>query len=72
MELDRQFVVEHLRELGKDEHVEKALQELPEKIDHEKHAQLLEKLGIDPGKLAEKAAEKELGVPGPKPAGQRS
>jgi hypothetical protein len=62
MEIDKQFVVSHLRELGKNEHVEKALQELPEKIDHEKHAAELERFGIDPGKLAEKFAAKELGA----------
>ena len=37
------------------------LYELPNKIDHEQHAQMLQqKFGIDPGKLAEKAIEKEL------------
>jgi hypothetical protein len=37
------------------------MEELPEKIDHEQHAELLQqKFGIDPGKLAEKAVEQEL------------
>jgi hypothetical protein len=49
MEIDRKFVIQHLREAGKNEHVQKALDELPEKIDHEKHAQMLERLGVDPG-----------------------
>jgi len=61
MELDRQFVLDELRKAGKDQHVQQALQELPEKIDHERHAALLEKFGIDPGKLAQRAAERELG-----------
>jgi hypothetical protein len=61
MELDKHEIVDLLRKEGKNEHVEKALQELPEKIDHEQHAQMLQqKFGIDPGKLAEKALEKEL------------
>lgn len=60
MELDKKFVIEELRKEGKDEHVQKALDELPEKIDHEQHAAQLEKLGIDPGKLAEKAVERGL------------
>jgi hypothetical protein len=61
MELDKQDVVDLLREEGKDEHVQKAFQELPEKIDPEQHAQMVEqKFGLDPGKLAEKAIEKEL------------
>jgi hypothetical protein len=34
---------------------------LPDKIDHEQHAQMLQqKFGSDPGQLAEKAIEKEL------------
>ena len=60
MELDKQFVLEELRKAGKDERVQKAVAELPDKIDHEKHAQLLEKFGLDPGKLAQKAAERGL------------
>jgi hypothetical protein len=62
MHLDKQDVVDLLRKEGKDEHVEKALQELPDKIDHEQHAQMLQqKFGIHPGKPAEKAIEKEVG-----------
>ena len=60
MHIDKQFVIDELRKAGKDEHVQKAVQELPEKIDHNEHAQLLEKFGLDPGKLAEKAAERGL------------
>jgi hypothetical protein len=61
MQLDKQEIVDLLRKEGKNEHVQKALQELPDKIDHEKHAQMLQqKFGIDPGKLAAKALEKEL------------
>ena len=55
MEIDKQHVIEFLRKEGKNEHVQKALDELPEKIDHERHAQMLEKYGIDPGDLAAKA-----------------
>jgi hypothetical protein len=60
MQLDRQFVLDELRKAGRNQHVEQALQELPEKIDHDQHAQLLEKFGLDPGKLAEKAAQRGL------------
>ena len=61
MQLDKQFVLEELRKAGKSEQVQKAEQELPEKIDHEVHSDLLTKFGIDPGKLAERALEKGLG-----------
>jgi hypothetical protein len=40
--------------------VQKAIQELPDKIDHEQHAAELKRLGIDPGALAQKAVEKGL------------
>jgi hypothetical protein len=37
------------------------MEELPAKIDHEQHAEILQqRFGLDPGKLAEKAVEKEL------------
>jgi hypothetical protein len=61
MQLDKQEVIDLLRKEGKNEHVQKAMQELPDKIDHEQHAEMLQqKFGIDPGKLAEKALEKEM------------
>jgi hypothetical protein len=61
VQLDKSEVIDLLRKEGKDEHVQKTLQELPDKIDHEQHAQMIQqKFGIDPGKLAEKAMEKEL------------
>jgi hypothetical protein len=56
MNIDKQQVIEFLRKEGKNEHVQKALDELPDKIDHEKHAEMLKKFGIDPGDLAAKAA----------------
>jgi hypothetical protein len=60
MQIDKQFVLDELRKAGQDQHVQKAIQELPEKIDHDRHAALLEKFGLDPGKLAAKAAERGL------------
>ena len=60
MNIDKQLVLDELRKAGKDEHVQRAVQELPDKIDHNEHAALLEKFGLDPGKLAEKAAERGL------------
>jgi hypothetical protein len=60
MELDKQFVIEELKKQGQSQQVQKALDELPEKVDHERHAALLEKFGIDPGQLAEKAAKEGI------------
>ena len=60
MHIDKQFVLDELKKEGQSEKVQQALDELPEKIDHEQHAALLEKFGLDPGKLAEKAAERGI------------
>jgi hypothetical protein len=60
MQLDKEFVLAELRKAGQDQHVQKAIEELPAKIDHEQHAQLLERFGIDPGALAQKAAKRGL------------
>lgn len=60
MHLDKQFVLDELKKEGQSEKVQHALDELPDKIDHEQHAALLEKFGLDPGKLAQKAAERGI------------
>jgi poly-D-alanine transfer protein DltD len=60
MHIDKSFVISELEKQGKSEHVQKALAELPDKVDHEQHAQLLEKFGLDAGKLAADAAQKGL------------
>jgi hypothetical protein len=57
MQLDKRFVLDELEKAGQSAQVQKAVQDLPEKVDHERDAELLMKLGLDPGKLAEKAAE---------------
>jgi len=62
VQLDKSDVIDLIRKEGKNEHVQKALEELPEKIDHEQHAAMIQqKFGIDPGQLAEKSLQKELG-----------
>ena len=60
MHIDKELVLDELRKQGKNEHVQQAIQELPDKIDHNEHAAQLEKLGIDPGELAQKAAQRAL------------
>jgi hypothetical protein len=66
--LDKQFVIDELRKQGQNEHVQKAIEELPDKIDHEQHAALLTKFGIDPGKLVASAVERGIGSPKSAPA----
>jgi poly-D-alanine transfer protein DltD len=60
MHIDKSLIISELEKQGKSEHVQKALAELPDKVDHEEHAQMLQKYGIDPGKLAADAAQKGL------------
>jgi hypothetical protein len=60
MKFDKQFVLDELKKEGDSAKVQQALDELPERVDHEQHAAVLMKLGIDPGKLAEKAAERGI------------
>jgi hypothetical protein len=57
MQFDKQFVLDELKKAGQNEQLQKAVQDLPEKIDHDQHAEMLMKLGLDPGKLAAKAVE---------------
>jgi hypothetical protein len=61
MHIPKDLIVKELEKQGKSDRVQQALQELPDKIDHEEHAALLVKHGIDPGALAAKAAESGLG-----------
>ena len=60
MQFDKQFVIDEIKKQGDSERVQQALAELPAKVDHEQHAAMLQKYGIDPGKLAEKAAQAGL------------
>jgi len=60
MQFDKQFVLDELRKEGETARVQQAIDQLPEKIDHEQHAELLTKLGLDPDRLAETAAERGI------------
>lgn len=57
VELDKQFVLDELKKQGQSQQVQQALAQLPQVIDHQRDAALLEQLGIDPGQLVEKAAQ---------------
>jgi hypothetical protein len=51
MEIPKDKIIEFLRERGQDDEAGQAEQELPDKVDHERDAGLLEKYGIDPQEL---------------------
>jgi DNA-binding protein H-NS len=54
MQVDKQEVINLLREKGQDQKVEQAQQQLPDKVDLEQHSDLLQKLGINPQELLSK------------------
>jgi hypothetical protein len=60
MEIPTHLIEQELVKQGRSAEAQKLLAELPTKIDHERHAQQLQKLGLDPGKLVEQAAAKGL------------
>jgi hypothetical protein len=61
MEIPKDKILDLLREQGKDDKVSQAEQELPDQVDPEKHAGLLEKLGIKPQDVLSKLGG---GIPG--------
>lgn len=61
MEISTQLIEQELVKAGRSSEAQKLIGQLPARIDHEQHAQELQKLGLDPGKLAEQELEKQLG-----------
>jgi hypothetical protein len=51
MEIPKDKVVDFLKKEGRSEQAQKIEQELPEKIDHELHSDVLEKHGVNPQEL---------------------
>jgi hypothetical protein len=51
MQIPKEQILEFLRSRGEDDKAAQADGELPDQVDTEKHAGMLQKLGIDPGDL---------------------
>jgi hypothetical protein len=51
MEIDKETVLGLLREQGKDEQAERASRELPDRVDTDRDASLLERFGVEPQEL---------------------
>ena len=56
MQIPKQQILDLLREQGKGDQVGQADQELPEQVDTDQHAGLLEKFGLDPSEIVSKLA----------------
>lgn len=61
MQIDKRQILEALKSMGKDDKVGQADQELPEQVDTERDAGLLQKLGIDPSELVKMVTSGDLG-----------
>jgi hypothetical protein len=54
MEIPKEKIIELLKQRGDHDKADQAERELPDQVDHEQHADLLEKHGVDPHELAGK------------------
>jgi hypothetical protein len=66
MQIPKEQILDFLRQQGKEDQVGEANQQLPDQVDPEQHAGLLQKFGIDPGELLSKFGGGALGgkIPG--------
>jgi hypothetical protein len=51
MQIDKSTIIDFLRQRGDDQNADRADQELPDQVDTEQHAGLLERFGLDPAEL---------------------
>jgi len=54
VELDKNQILDFLREQGNSDQVSQAEQELPDQVDTDQHADLLQRFGINPQELLQK------------------
>lgn len=54
MQIDKQTIVDMLHDMGNHDKAQQAEQQLPDKVDHEQHADLLQQLGVNPQELLQK------------------
>jgi uncharacterized protein YidB (DUF937 family) len=51
MQIDKNAILELLRERGDQQTADQAAQELPDQVDTDQHAGLLDRFGLDPNEL---------------------
>ena len=54
MEIPKEKILELLRERGQNERADQAASELPDHVDHQQHAGVLSKFGVEPKDLLDK------------------
>jgi hypothetical protein len=51
MEVPKEQIVSFLRSRGQNDQAQQADAQLPDRVDHEQHADLLQQIGVDPQEL---------------------
>jgi hypothetical protein len=51
MQFDKQTVIDLIKEQMGSEHADRAAQQLPDQVDHEQHADVLQQFGVNPQDL---------------------
>jgi len=54
VEIDKQQIIQMLRDQGDHDKAQQAEQQLPDKVDHEQHKDMLEQFGVNPQELLSK------------------
>ncbi len=54
MQIDKSAILDMLREKGQQDQASQAAQQLPDQVDTDKNADLLQRLGINPQEILEK------------------
>jgi predicted PhzF superfamily epimerase YddE/YHI9 len=54
VQLDKNMILDLLRERGQQDQASQAEQELPDQVDTDQHADLLQRFGLDPQELIQK------------------
>jgi uncharacterized protein YidB (DUF937 family) len=62
MQISKDKILEMLQQHGNGDQVDQAKQELPDQVDHEQHADLLQKFGLNPQELLSKLGGNIPGV----------
>jgi hypothetical protein len=61
MQIPKEQILDFLRSRGEQDKASQAEGELPDQVDTDQHAGLLQKLGIDPGDLVSQLAGGDIG-----------
>ena len=61
MQIDKNQILELLKSRGQDDQAQQASSELPDQVDTDQHADLLQRFGIDPQELMAKFGGDALG-----------